>query len=259
MRGLEGKVAVVTGAAGGIGSAVASKLLSQGALVGALDGHQAGLDALADRLGGDRDRLEFVTADVTSGEAVDAAVDRVERRFGGIDFLVNTAGVLRTGHALDLSEEDWVRTFDVNTKGVFLASRAAARKMVERKQGAIVTVASNAANVPRTSMAAYGASKAASIAFTKTLALELSAFHVRCNVVSPGSTDTSMMRALWTGADGAADAIVGSPGAFRVGIPLGKIAQPDDIADAVVFLLSDAANHITMQELCVDGGAALGA
>jgi 2,3-dihydro-2,3-dihydroxybenzoate dehydrogenase len=108
-------------------------------------------------------------------------------------------------------------------------------------------------------MAAYGASKAAAASFTKTLALELAGRGVRCNVVEPGSTDTPMLRSMWHDEQGPQRTLAGNPQEFRLGIPLGKLAQPSDIADAVIFLLSDMAGHITMHELCVDGGAALGA
>jgi 2,3-dihydro-2,3-dihydroxybenzoate dehydrogenase len=108
-------------------------------------------------------------------------------------------------------------------------------------------------------MAAYCASKAASALFTKCLGLELAEFGVRCNVVSPGSTDTPMLHSMWTDDSGADATLDGSLSAYRVGIPLGKLARPEDVAHAVAFLASDAAGHITMHDLCVDGGAALGA
>jgi 2,3-dihydro-2,3-dihydroxybenzoate dehydrogenase len=108
-------------------------------------------------------------------------------------------------------------------------------------------------------MAAYAASKAATAQFTRCLGLELSRYGIRCNVVAPGSTDTEMQRSLWTSADGASAVVAGSGEAFRVGIPLGRLAEPADIADAVLFLASDRARYITMQVLCVDGGAGLGA
>jgi 2,3-dihydro-2,3-dihydroxybenzoate dehydrogenase len=259
LPGIRGKIAVVTGAAGGIGSAVAAALVEQGAVVAAIDTDGGRLTGLADGLRHGPGRVEVFKADITSSDEIASVVERIDTDLGPITFLVNVAGVLRPHVVLDLTDEDWNATFAVNATGVFHASRAVAGKMAARNAGAIVTVASNAANVPRTTMAAYSASKAASIAFTKCLALELAQYSIRCNVVSPGSTDTAMLQSLWTGSDGASGAIAGSPEQFRVGIPLGKIARPADVADAVLFLLSDSSGHITMQELCVDGGAALGA
>jgi 2,3-dihydro-2,3-dihydroxybenzoate dehydrogenase len=107
-------------------------------------------------------------------------------------------------------------------------------------------------------MAAYGASKAAAAMYTKCLALEVARYGIRCNILSPGSTDTQMLRALWTGADSVRASIDGVADEFRVGIPLGKLAQPEDIARAALFLLSEEAGHITMHDLTVDGGATLG-
>lgn len=137
-------------------------------------------------------------------------------------------------------------------------SRAVARRMIRRRAGTIVTVSSNAAYVPRMRMAAYAASKAASTAFTKCLGLELAEYGIRCNVVSPGSTDTPMLRGMWTDESGPRATIDGSLEAYRAGIPLRKLARPEDVAEAVAFLVSDRASHITMHDLCVDGGATLG-
>jgi 2,3-dihydro-2,3-dihydroxybenzoate dehydrogenase len=176
---------------------------------------------------------------------------------GPISILVNVAGVLRTGPIVDISDEDWAAVFTVNTNGVFHFCRAAARRMAARGEGAIITVASNATGVPRMNMAAYSASKAATTMFTKCLGLELAGRGIRCNVVSPGSTDTAMQRAMWT-ADSAEQSVIdGSLAAYRTGIPLRKLAKPADVADAVAFLASDQAAHITMHDLFVDGGAAL--
>ena len=140
---------------------------------------------------------------------------------------------------------------------MFRVSRAVARRMVPRGAGSIVTVASNAGGVPRSGMAAYGASKAAAAMFTKSLGLELAPHGIRCNVVAPGSTDTPMLRGMWTDERGAEAVIGGDLETFKVGIPLGRIAAAQDVADAVAFLVSDRARHITMQVLYVDGGAAL--
>lgn len=196
--------------------------------------------------------------DVTDGEAVAATVAAVEDELGPIDVLVNVAGILRTAPVTELTDQEWHDTFAVNAGGVFRTSRAVAARMAARRSGCIVTVASNAAGTPRTGMAAYAASKAAATMFTKCLGLELARSGVRCNVVAPGSTDTPMQHGLWRGRDARQRVIDGDPAAYRAGIPLGRIADPADIADAVVFLASDRARHITMQDLYVDGGATLG-
>jgi 2,3-dihydro-2,3-dihydroxybenzoate dehydrogenase len=252
------RVAVVTGAAGGIGAAIAHALGVRGAVVAAVDKDATRLATVVDKLTGEGIRAEAFPADVTSSAEVDGVVDAVERGLGAIDHLVNAAGVLCGGTAAALTDDDWARTFAVNSNGVFYASRAVVNRMVPRGSGAIVTVASNAAATARAGMSAYAASKAAATAFTKCLGLEVARHGIRCNLVAPGSTDTPMLRALWTEQDAAATSIAGRPDAFRVGIPLGKLATPDDVADAVVFLLSARASHITMHALTVDGGATLG-
>jgi 2,3-dihydro-2,3-dihydroxybenzoate dehydrogenase len=247
----DGQVAIVTGAAQGIGAAVTRALADRGAIVAAVD--------VKPREGDDGgQRVENFVTDVRDSAAVDTLVKRVEYDLGPIATLVNVAGVLRTGPIVELTDEDWAAVFAVNTTGVFNFSRAVGRRMMERRGGAIVTVGSNAAAVPRMHMAAYAASKAATAQFTKCLGLELARYGVRCNVVAPGSTETPMQRAMWTDAAGARAVIAGSAELFKVGIPLARLAQPSDIADAVVFLASEQARHITMQVLCVDGGAALG-
>lgn len=248
-------IAMVTGAGGGIGSEVARALAEHDMTVAAVDAEPARLREVTEKLTADGHRVTPYDADVSDSGAVEATVDRVERELGAIDLLVNTAGVLRLGPATELSDEDWRAVLGVNTDGVFHCSRAVAVRMKRRRAGVIVTVASNAARVPRTGMAAYCASKAAAVAYTKTLGLELAGHGVRCNLVSPGSTDTDMLRALGSGPA----TIDGSPETYKVGIPLRRIARPRDIADAVVFLASERARHITMQDLCVDGGATLGA
>lgn len=255
--GMDDKVALVTGAAGGIGEAVVRTLAERGAMVAMLDRNADRLEELAEKVRVSGGRAEAFPADVTDSAAVEAVVEQAEQRLGPLDYLVNAAGVLRLGQARGLTDEDWATTFAVNTAGVFFVSRAVVNRMVERRQGAIVTIASNAAGTARVDMAAYSASKAAATMFTKCLGLEVSRFGIRCNVVAPGSTDTQMLTALWD--DGAEQASIdGVSSAFRVGIPLGRIARPQHIADAVVFLLSDQAAHITMHDLTVDGGAALG-
>jgi 2,3-dihydro-2,3-dihydroxybenzoate dehydrogenase len=252
-------VAMVTGAAGGIGAAVAEALAWQGMTIAAVDLDASRLREVTEKLTANGLRATGYPADVSDSGSVDAVVTRVEQELGEIDLLVNTAGVLRLGPATELSDEDWRSVFAVNADGVFHCSRAVAGRMARRRSGAIVTVASNAGRVPRMRMAAYCASKAAAAAYTKTLGLELAGHGVRCNVVSPGSTDTDMLRALWSSDDERQATIDGSAETYKGGIPLRRLAEPGDIANAVVFLASDQARHITMQDLCVDGGAVLGA
>lgn len=258
-RGFAGRVAVVTGAAGGIGCVIAHRLAEAGAVVAAVDRDEPALRAVADRLGHAGLPVHAVPTDVTDRSDVDSTVERIEREIGPIGFLVNVAGVLRVGAAVECTERDWAETFAVNTTGVFHLCRAVAAAMIPRRAGAIVTVASNAALVPRMHMAAYGASKAAASYLTRTLGLELAEHGIRCNVVHPGSTDTPMLHLLWSAGGRPETTIGGDPAAYRVGIPLRKLGNATDIAESVLFLLSDAAGHVTMHELTVDGGAALGA
>lgn len=248
--GIAGRVALVTGAAQGIGAEVARTLAGHGATVALADLSDAApvakeLDARA------------YTVDVRDTASVETLVEAVERDLGPIGLLVNVAGVLRVGRLTELTDEDWAAVFDVNTHGVFRVCRAVGRRMAQRRSGTIVTVGSNAGGVPRMAMGAYAASKAATAHLMRCLGLELAGAGVRCNVVAPGSTDTAMQRSLWTDDHGAEAVVRGDPAQFKVGIPLGRLAQPRDIADAVAFLASDAARHITMQVLDVDGGAAL--
>jgi 2,3-dihydro-2,3-dihydroxybenzoate dehydrogenase len=255
---MENKIALVTGAAGGIGVSVTRVLAQRRVTVAAVDWDKARLDQIVNRSRADGADTWAFPANITNNAEVEGVVDEIERRLGPLDFLVNTAGVLRLGEVRAMTEEDWSHSFDVNATGVFLVSRAVVNRMVPRSSGAIVTVASNAASTARMEMAAYAASKAAASMFTKCLGLEVAKHRVRCNVVAPGSTDTPMLSSMWHDESGPKGTIEGRSEAFRVGIPLGKIARPSDIANAVAFLLSEEAAHITMSTLTVDGGATLG-
>ena len=250
--GLSGRLALVTGAGGGIGAAVVRLLVEEGARVVATDLPSTALSGLAFLNG-----VRVEPLDVSDGAAVEALFERIETEDGPIDFVASVAGVLSNVTVDQTSDAEWRRVFAVNADGVFHLGRAASRRMGERGKGAFVTVSSNAAGVPRHAMAAYAASKAAATMFTRCLGLELGPKGVRCNIVAPGSTLTSMQTGMWADEDGASRVIAGSPETFKAGIPLQKLATPEDIAEAVVFLLSDRAAHITMTDLYVDGGATL--
>ncbi len=255
---MQGKIAIVSGAAQGIGASIVEALSAQGVTVAALDVNADALAELAQTVAKTSANIHAYPVDVRSSQAVCDVVAQIEAELGAIDILVNVAGVLRLGSVCDLSLEDWELTFAVNTHGVFYLSQAVAQRMKTRRAGSIVTVGSNAAEVPRMQMAAYAASKAASSHFTKCLGLELAEYGIRCNIVSPGSTDTAMQRQLWTSESDVQKIIEGVLPSYRTGIPLRRIAMTEDIVAPVLFLLSDAAKHITMHNLCVDGGATLG-
>ncbi|BAC12910.1 2,3-dihydro-2,3-dihydroxybenzoate dehydrogenase (EC 1.3.1.28) [Oceanobacillus iheyensis HTE831] len=256
---MEKKVAIVTGAAQGMGYEVFHALAVRGYVTIGIDIQEEKLQKIKDIAETDHLAAETFYADVSDSTRVNEIIDQVYKTYGRIDVLVNAAGVLSLGEVTTLSDEDWERTFAVNTNGVFHVSRAVCNRMKENKQGAVVTISSNAASVPRTSMAAYSASKAASLMFTKCLGLEMASHGIRCNIVSPGATDTEMQRAFWKEEADIEKGIKGIPEQYRVGIPLQKIASTTEITEAVLFLLSDSASHITMNNIVVDGGATLGA
>lgn len=257
---LANKIALVTGASGGIGAEIVRMLALQGSKVVAVDKNASALLELRTKLLADGFDIETYTADVSEGAQIENIISNIDSTLGPLNYLVNAAGVLRAGPVVDFPLEDWNSIMRVNATGVFLASQAAAANMIKHgTKGSIVTVASNAAQIARTNMAAYAASKAAAISFTKCLGLELAAYGIRCNVVAPGSTDTDMLRDLWGTDDRTTDTLNGSLAAYRSGIPLKRIATPMNIATTILFLLSDSASHITLQTLTVDGGATLGA
>ncbi|MFN4161194.1 MAG: 2,3-dihydro-2,3-dihydroxybenzoate dehydrogenase [Stenotrophomonas sp.] len=249
LTGFDGTLALVTGAAGGIGAALVQLLLDSGSVVIATDLAVPVLPSHAN--------LHARSLDVSDAAAVNALVAWAETTLGPIGFGINVAGVLQMGTVDQIDDAQWRRVFAVNADGVFHVCRALARGMTPRRKGAIVTVSSNAAGVPRHGMAAYAASKAAATMFTRCLGLELAPLGIRCNIVAPGSTLTAMQTGMWENADGAQRVIDGNPDTYKAGIPLRKLATPADIAQAVMFLLSEQAGHIAMSDLYVDGGATL--
>lgn len=248
-REFAGKHVLVSGAASGIGRCVAERFHAQGAEV-------VGLDLSP---GTEPPPFRLVGVDLRRPDQIEAVCKDVQARWSRLDVLVNAAGILRLGAAESLSAQDWQDCFDVNVGGAFHLLRQWIALFKRQGRGAVVNIASNAAHVPRVGMAAYCASKAALASFSHCLALELAPHGVRCNVVSPGSTATPMLAAMCPDPGDYRRLVDGLPQHYKLGIPLGKLATADDVADAVLFLASDRAGHVTMHDLVVDGGATLGA
>lgn len=244
-----GKNVRVTGAGKGIGYATALAFVEAGAKVTGFD------QAFA------QEQYPFATEvmDVADAAQVAQVCQRLLAETERLDVLVNAAGILRMGATDQLSKEDWQQTFAVNVGGAFNLFQQTMNQFRRQRGGAIVTVASDAAHTPRIGMSAYGASKAALKSLALSVGLELAGSGVRCNVVSPGSTDTDMQRTLWVSDDAEEQRIRGFGEQFKLGIPLGKIARPQEIANTILFLASDLASHITLQDIVVDGGSTLGA
>ncbi|WP_400771105.1 2,3-dihydro-2,3-dihydroxybenzoate dehydrogenase [Methylosinus sporium] len=242
-----GKRVWVTGAGQGIGLCAATTFVALGASVVGLD------KAFAEA----RYPFRTLVVDIADHAQAERACARLLDESGRLDVLVNAAGILRLGATEEVSLEDWRASFDVNVSGAFHLLRNTIAQFKHQRSGAVVTVGSNAAHVPRLSMAAYCASKAALASLTHCVALELAPYGVRCNLVSPGSTDTPMQRSMWRAPDAEQRVVAGCPEAFKLGVPLGKIATPQEIANVVAFLASDLASHIVMQDIVVDGGAIL--
>lgn len=238
----------VTGANQGIGAATAEMFLELGADVVAFDQH---FDQT-------HNKITQITLDISNEQAVKEACQSLLTPENKIDALVNVAGILQMGQITELSSKQWQRTFDVNVSGAFYIMQQVIPVMKAANAGAIVSVSSNANHMPRMAMAAYSASKSALTNLTMVAGIELAEYGIRCNVVSPGSTQTPMQWSLWQDKTGEANTINGFPEQFKPGIPLGKLATPDDIAETIVFLCSSQANHITLQDIVIDGGATLG-
>lgn len=243
------KTVWVTGAGKGIGYATALAFVDAGARVIGFDREFT------------QENYPFATEvmDVADAAQVAQVCQRVLQKTPRLDVLVNAAGILRMGATDALSVDDWQQTFAVNVGGAFNLFSQTMAQFRRQQGGAIVTVASDAAHTPRIGMSAYGASKAALKSLALTVGLELAGCGVRCNVVSPGSTDTDMQRTLWVSEDAEQQRIRGFGEQFKLGIPLGKIARPQEIANTILFLASDLASHITLQDILVDGGSTLGA
>jgi meso-butanediol dehydrogenase/(S,S)-butanediol dehydrogenase/diacetyl reductase len=249
---LEGKRVLVTGAASGIGREVALRCGAEGARVVVADLDAAALDAVSGELGAAG--AGAWATDVTDGAAVQRAVDGAAEAMGGLDVVVNNAGIPMVGAAHELAEEDWDRALAVDLKSVYLVSRAAWPHLRAASGGAIANTASVAGQWGTPGQAAYATAKAGVVMLTKCMALDGAADGIRVNAVAPGFVATPMLERYLAAQD--------DPAAARAGVeamhPLGRLGAPRDIADAFVYLVSDEACWVTGTTLAVDGGFTAG-
>lgn len=243
------KIAWVTGVNQGMGAEIMQQLIAQNIYV-------VGFDLSINNIV-KSDRYEVYQCDVRDATQIATLCQKLLKT-SPPDYFINTAGVLHLDDHDTLPVEAWLQTFEVNTFAPFYFLKHLSQYFREKRNGNIVMVSSNSAHVPRMKMAAYGASKAALTSFSKTVGLELAEYGIRVNIISPGSTATPMLRQLWKDDSGEKQTIHGNLTQYKVGIPLQKIALTEDIANAVMFLISNQASHITMHDLMIDGGATLG-
>jgi len=244
LKGLEGKVALVTGAGRGIGKAIATRFADEGARVAVADVDESTASATATTLG---HGAIAVRMDVTDTASVARAVADVAERLGAIDVLVNNAGWDKVEPFVKSQEETWDRVIAINLKGPIRCARAVLDSMIERRAGKIVSIGSDAGRTGSTGEAVYSAAKAGVIGFSKTLAREVARYRINVNVVCPGPTNTPLLQEIAGGNDKLMAAL-------KQAIPLGRTGEPDDIAAAVAFLASEDAGFITGQTLSVSGG-----
>ena len=245
--GLEGRVVVITGASNGIGAACARRLARDGARVALWDVAEGpGIELAVELRKAGQDAC-FIRCDVSSKASVTAATAQTISEFGRIDGLVNNAGIFRAAEFLDVTEEDWDAVINVNLKGSFLVGQAVARHMVTHKRGAIVNMSSVNGLMAIATIASYNASKGGINQLTRAMALSLVDHGVRVNAVAPGTIATDLARAAVLTSDAARQRILGRT-------PMKRLGEPEEIADVVGFLLSDASSYVTGEVVYADGG-----
>jgi 3-oxoacyl-[acyl-carrier protein] reductase len=241
---LSGRTALVTGAAQGLGRCIAQSLAAAGAKVACIDINAESLAATVDAIRAAGGTAEPLACDVTQSERVGEVVDQVVAMWGKLDILVNNAGITRDNVLIRMKDEQWDLVLNINLRGTFLFTRAAARPMMKARGGRIINVASVSGLMGNPGQVNYSASKAGVIGLTRTVACELASRNITVNAVAPGFIATDMTAKL------------GEDVLQKVQdeIPLGRLGEPQDVADAVLFLASDAASFITGHILTIDGG-----
>ena len=243
---LDGQVAVVVGGAGGLGAAIARGLAEAGAAVAIADTNAGPAKAIADELTGAGRRALAVAVDVTDGESVERMAGEVETRLGAVEILVNSAGITHRSPAVDFPEAQWHRVIAVNLTGVYLASQAVGRRMVTRRRGRIINLASIAGEIGLPGTVAYSASKGGVVQLTRALAVEWAPHNVRVNAIAPSWFSTNI-----------GDLIHREPEYERRAmqrVPAGRMGRPDELVGAALYLASEASSMVTGHILAVDGG-----
>ena len=241
---LDGKTALVTGAARGLGRCIAQSLAAAGAKVACIDINDESLADTVAAIRAEGGTAEPIACDVTQSDRVGETVDQVVKLWGGLNILVNNAGITRDNVIVRMKDEQWDAVININLRGTFLFTRAAARPMMKARQGRIINIASVSGLMGNPGQVNYSASKAGVIGLTRTVSRELASRNVTVNAVAPGFIATDMTAAL-------GEEILQE---VRKQIPLARLGDPQDVADAVLFLASDAASFITGHVLTVDGG-----
>lgn len=244
---LRGKVAIVTGGGRGIGRAIALGLAGAGASVVIAGRTAEQLDSVAQEITALGGQVFPVVTDLTVSDQIDRLVEETTKKFGRIDILVNNAARSFLRGLLELREDGWDKVFDTNVKAAWLLSRAAARVMIEQKGGRIINITTVGAEKAELGMAAYGCSKAALKMLTRCMAREWAPFGILVNAVGPGLTRTDFSKPIWSNPDIAKH--------VESQLPMGRLAEPEEIVGSVLFLASDLAGYITGHSIYVDGGA----
>jgi 3-oxoacyl-[acyl-carrier protein] reductase len=247
MKRFEGRVALVTGASRGIGEAVARRLAAEGAHVIAAARTAAALEKLVAEIAAAGGSASVLTMDLSDAASIEAGAKQALASAAGVDILVNNAGITEDNLILRMSREAWDRVLGTNLTGTFVLTQAIVKGMVRRRYGRIVNIASVVGIMGNPGQANYAASKAGLIGLTKSVARELASRNITCNAVAPGFIETDMTQKI---TPQAREALAGQ-------IPAGRLGSPEDVANAVAFLASEAASYITGHVLTVSGGLAM--